>query len=563
MAAKPNVAVPLAGRRRVWVLTRRSLPGVLFVLGPAWALATPQAGADAPRVESVSVTRDDRTRVYPADARVLRISHSDRAVTVRLAPAEGATVRRVRFWLQGHDPGWVPRPPPGELAYGRLPPGSFRLLVSAQGEDGRWSRARALGLVVEPPWWRSQLALALLGAVLLAACCWGALAHRARLRRREAWQLEQASRRLAEQHSAAKSRFLATLGHEIRTPMTGVLGMAELLQGSALDPAQAAQVDAIQRAGRHLLRLVNDALDLARIEAGKLVLDDAPFELRPLLDEVAGLLQPLAAAKGLGFGLHCAADAPVALRGDATRVRQILFNLGHNAIKFCDRGEVVATASAGVPQGLRLVVHDSGPGLSGEQQARLFRRFEPGKAREPGGYGGSGLGLAISQELAAAMGGAITVRSEPGQGADFCVDLPLPSAELPPMAAPPVRSSDASLRLLLVEDDDVVAEVVSGLLGRQGHDVAHVPHGLAAISELACRDFDLALLDLDLPGIDGTELARLIRAGGSTMPLLALTARADPDAEPSALAAGMNGFLRKPVTGDMLAAAIAAVAEPR
>ncbi|MFY2763048.1 ATP-binding protein [Arenimonas sp. MALMAid1274] len=514
-------------------------------------------------MEIVSLVRDQRTLVYPANVRVLRIAHDDRDLRIRLAPGGPSPVRRVAFRLEGHDAGWITRDPPGEQAYDRLAPGSYRLLVAAQAVDGHWSRARALGLVVDPPWWRSQRVLALGGLAVLAASAWAALSHRARRRRREAWQLEQASRRLAEQQSAAKSRFLATLGHEIRTPMTGVLGMAELLQGGSLDPVQSAQVDAIQRAGRHLLRLVNDALDLARIEAGKLVLDDAPFELRPLLDEVSGLLRPLASAKGLGFSLACDGDVPRAFRGDATRVRQILFNLGHNAIKFCDRGEVSARVSAPPPLGLRLVVHDSGPGLSSEQQARLFRRFEPGMAREPGGYGGSGLGLAICQELAAAMGGAISVRSEPGQGAEFCVELPLPAAELPPAPAPASLPQGAALRLLLVEDDDVVAEVVSGLLRRQGHAVAHVPHGLAAISELACREFDLALLDLDLPGIDGTALARLIRAGGSRMPLLALTARADAEAEPSAMASGMNGFLRKPVTGDMLAAALAAAAGPR
>ena len=391
-----------------------------------------------------------------------------------------------------------------------------------------------------------------------------ALVHRGRVRRREAWKLARARQQLAEQHSEAKTRFLAALGHEIRTPMTGVLGMAELLQGSALDPEQRARVDAIQGAGRHLLRLVNDTLDLARIEAGKLVLEDASFPLRPLLDELATLLRPLAEAKGLAFHLHCDGDVPAGLRGDATRVRQILLNLASNAIKFCERGELVIHCGRREPVGIVIHVRDTGPGLAADQQARLFRRFEQGKGATSGSrYGGSGLGLAISQELAAAMGGSISVRSEPGRGASFRVELPLPASS----SAPPAVEATPVLvvpgrRVLLVEDDPVVAAVVQDLLRQQGHAVEHAAHGLAAMAALAAGRFDLALLDLDLPGFDGFQLARLLRSRGEKLPLLALTARADGDAERQALAAGMDGFLRKPVTGAMLAEALAAVPAP-
>jgi CheY-like chemotaxis protein len=327
--------------------------------------------------------------------------------------------------------------------------------------------------------------------------------------------------------------------------------MAELLQGSALDPGQRAQVEAIQRAGGHLLRLVNDALDLARIEAGRLPLEVSAFELRPLLDEVAGLLQPLAAAKPLSFVLQADPALPVAFEGDATRLRQILFNLGHNAIKFCAHGEVRLRVSPRSPEGLVLEVEDTGPGLDAEQQVRLFQRFEAGSRS------GSGLGLAISQELAMAMGGSIRVRSEPGQGACFRVELPLPAAP-PPFPLAPPRGHAAPRRVLLVEDEPLVAEVVTALLQRQGHQVVRAPQGLAALAELETGVFDLALLDLDLPGIDGIALARLVRARGHTLPMLALTARSDPAAEPAARAAGMDGFLRKPVTGDVLAGALAA-----
>ena len=545
MASKPNVAGAFA---------------LLLVVLLAW-LSAPVAAATA--LESLRVERNGRELALDPSSPLLRLFASDRDLRVRVRPvfvAGGGPPPPQRLWLQGHDPGWADLPASGERVYPRLSPGRLRLRLAVAGADGRWTERPGLTLLVEPPWWRGEPALASAGLLLLAAVAWVAWVRRARQRRRQAWQLAQARQQLAEQHSEAKSRFLATLGHEIRTPMTGVLGMAELLQGSALDPQQRHQVDAIQRAGRHLLRLVNDALDLARIEAGKLVLDDSPFELAPLLQDVAGLLQPLARAKGLGFSLRCDPALPAALRGDATRVRQILFNLGHNAIKYCEQGSVALEVAPLDGGGIVLRVRDTGPGLSDDQQARLFRRFERGVPREGDHGGGSGLGLAICRELSAAMGGAIRVRSEAGRGAEFEVELPLPAAEVPAgVAARTAADPPASaLQLLLVEDDAVVAEVVCGLLARLGHRVVHAPHGLAALAELDVARFDLALLDLDLPGIDGLALARLIRGKGLSLPLLALTARADAEAEPAARAAGMDGFLRKPVTGDILAEAMAA-----
>lgn len=546
MAAKPNVA----GR---WL---RVLVLLCAVGGPGLAVS-------APALESLQVHRDGRDVALDTSGPILRLSAGDRNLRLRARPifaGGGRPPPAQRLWLQGHDPGWSDLPASGERVYPRLSTGRLRLRLAAQGADGRWIERPGLVLLVAPPWWRSQVALASAGLLVLGAMAWLAWVRRARQRRRQAWQRAQERQQLAEQHSEAKSRFLATLGHEIRTPMTGVLGMAELLQGSPLDPQQRHQVDAIQRAGRHLLRLVNDALDLARIEAGKLVLDDAPFELAPLLDDVAGLLGPLARGKGLAFSLQCEPGLPVTLRGDATRVRQILFNLGHNAIKFCEHGEVALAVSARAQGGLVLQVRDSGPGLGEEQQARLFHRFERGSLRDGDHGGGSGLGLAICRELAAAMGGVIRVQSQAGRGAVFEVELPLAAVEGPPPASttrPAAPAGGGRLTLLLVEDDAVVAEVVCGLLSRLGHRVVHAPHGLAALAELELAPFDLALLDLDLPGIDGLALARLIRGKGLVMPLVALTARADAEAEPAARSAGMDGFLRKPVTGEVLAEALA------
>ena len=343
--------------------------------------------------------------------------------------------------------------------------------------------------------------------------------------------------------------------------MTGVLGMSELLLATPLDPRQRSYIESIRRAGEHLMRLVNDALDLARIEAGKLELETHDFDLRALVAEVAALMAPVAEQRGLAFHVGIAEGAPAGLRGDPVRVRQILLNLLGNAVKFTDRGEVALEVRPRLEGGVGFAVRDTGPGLNDEQKQRLFRRFEQADgARTTARYGGSGLGLAICQELAVAMGGHIGVQSTPGEGAAFSVELPLAVVQpAAPAATRPASATTRRLDLLLVEDDPTVAEVIASLLRAQGHRVAHAPHGLAALADVAVARFDLALLDLDLPGMDGLALARQLRLQGFAPPLIAVTARADAEAEQQARAAGFDGFLRKPVTGDMLAAAIEAV----
>ena len=216
-------------------------------------------------------------------------------------------------------------------------------------------------------------------------------------------------------------------------------------------------------------------------------------------------------------------------------------------------------------EGLVIEVSDTGPGLNEEQKSRLFRRFEQAEgAKTTSRYGGSGLGLAICRELTAAMGGHIGIVSQPREGTTFRVLLPLPAAELADVAVPVTgpRAPRQALRILVVEDDPTVADVVTGLLQNLGHETEHAAQGLDALARLSMAEFDVAFVDLDLPGLDGFDVARLIRANGHGLPLLALTARADADAEPQAFAAGMNGFLRKPVLSAMLDEAIRDAVSP-
>jgi signal transduction histidine kinase/ligand-binding sensor domain-containing protein/CheY-like chemotaxis protein len=533
---------------------------------PAQPLPSPKRSALA--IDAVDLRRDEDVVAFavpraPGSDRVQRVTMApgdrDLRIVARVMSFADPALRRYRFRLHGFDPDWVPQEARGERVFSSLPPGRYRLEVQGANADGAWSPSRHIDVRVLAPWWRRGWAFALYALALAGVVAWGVRHDRRRVRRRHAYQLAKQRQVMAEDASLAKSRFLANLGHEVRTPMTGVLGMSELLLGTPLDTRQRGHVHAIHRAGEHLMRLVNDALDLARAEAGRLELAQVDFDLHALLDESAALMRPLAERKALRFTVERDADVAPGWHGDATRIRQVLLNLLGNAIKFTERGEVVLRLASLSPRGVRIEVVDTGPGLDVDQQRRLFRRFEQAEgARTASRYGGSGLGLAICQELAVAMGGGIELRSAPGEGACFIVRLPLAPAALPE-ASPAARDGIAlpACAMLLVEDDAIVAEALAGLLQAQGHRVVHAGHALAALTAIATDAFDVALVDLDLPGMDGLALARHLRMQGFVRPMLAITARADGDAEPQALDAGFDGFLRKPLTGEMLAEALA------
>nr|WP_228114484.1 ATP-binding protein [Stenotrophomonas sp. MYb238] len=520
-------------------------------------------------IERISVHRGDQEHDLSAQPS-LRIKDGDRDlhVVARLLAFADSTNNLYRFRLAGYDPDWVNAGANGERVFPRLSPGSYTLQIQGAVPGGGWIAAPDLRIEVAPPWWRSGWAMAAYALAAILALGIAVMAYRARMQRRSEWQLAEQRRELAEQASSAKTRFLATLGHEVRTPMTGVLGMTELLLDTPLDATQRRYANSIQQAGTHLLHLVNDSLDLARIEAGRLELDSQPFELAPLLDEVAALIAPVVRKRGLRFVQEPRLPVPVVVTGDVMRLRQILMNLLGNAVKFTEHGQVGLGVEL-LPDGagIRLEVSDTGPGITAEQQARLFRRFEQAEGPQTASrYGGSGLGLAICQELAGAMGGRIRIDSRLGAGARFIVELPLPWTPLQDgqggQARPPGDGPGGSLRILLVEDDPTVADVIAGLLRARGHQVVHALHGLAALGEVAARPFDIGLLDLDLPALDGLALAIQLRGQGHAFPLVAVTARADAAAEQQARAAGFDGFLRKPVTGEMLVAAIAAAWRP-
>ena len=546
----------------------RGADGSLFtavrdgLLGFAPLRRPPPVPAPQPLLTRIVASGEGHAQVLAPVAGVVHMAWRTRTLAVGARALSYLSPARVRyrFRLQPWSRDWTLVGADGALNFGRLDPGTYRLELQAQVmSGGPWGAAAPLRIeVAAPPWatpwaWAAYVLLALLALATLA------LLWRRRLAQQQRMVLAEERRRAAEQASAGKTRFLAELGHEIRTPMTGVLGMSELLLGTELDARQRGYAQAIARSGGLLQKLVNDALDLARIEAGRMQLEIAAYDPLLLVFELAEAERPLAAAKGLDFLVDMQPDVlPHRVLGDVLRVKQILFNLLGNALKFTVHGEV--RLGLHVADGcLCFTVADTGPGIDAELRTRLFRRYE--QADGPQRSAGSGLGLAISRELTAMMGGTLQLESQPGQGSRFCLRLPLQHA--PAQPAPATGLAGASLpplQLALVEDDATVVAVLRGLLEAQGHSVRHAADGLAALSLLDDWQPDALLLDLDLPGVDGFAVARMLRAregADAHLPILAISARSGGDEAALAAAAGMDGFLRKPITGAALAEALA------
>jgi signal transduction histidine kinase/CheY-like chemotaxis protein/streptogramin lyase len=513
-------------------------------------------------ITGISVRRHGVRQSLPIDAGVVNVGWRDRqlGIQARVYSYLDPEDNHYRFFLHGFDPGWVDVGNQGERDLSGLGGGDYTLDVMAAGAEGVWSHlAMPLRIRVEAPPWLRWWAWLLYVLALAAAVGWIMWAWRRRLAQRHRIELIEQRRALAEQASAAKTQFLATLSHEIRTPMTGVMGMAELLLNTPLDAKQQDYTKAMQRSGGMLLKLLNDALDLVRIDAGRLELEPAPFEPRQLVEDVAQLEQGLAWSKGLRFEVVIADDLPAQAVGDAVRIKQVLLNLANNALKFTTHGSITLRATRS-GDSLLFSVSDTGPGIPEGSQARLFQRFE--QEDSPQRRAGSGLGLAICRELVEMMGGSIELQSRLGHGSSFLVRLPLievGDATAEPASPPP--AGEHPLRLLLVEDDPIVAAVIAGLLQQQGHAACHVGNGLLALAELDRHRYDAVLLDLDLPGVDGFQVARLIRQRetGIRLPIVAVTARSGEADEARAREAGMDGFLRKPLSGDELAATLARV----
>ena len=366
-----------------------------------------------------------------------------------------------------------------------------------------------------------------------------------------------AARHDAEAANRAKSVFLANMSHEIRTPFHGMLGMMSLLQEGGLSPRQASYLDTARESAHHLLTILNDILDISQLESGKLQVVPQTVDLLQLVAQVDALMRAQAYAKDLALRVDVAPDVPRWVRADPTRLKQILFNLLSNALKFTSAGTIVLSVTVGTRGRLEFSATDSGIGMDEATLARLFQRFVQGDASPSRRATGTGLGLEISRDLARLMGGDITVRSQPGVGSTFTASLPLASVGAPALvangAAASAAGSTVPLRVLVAEDHPVNRAYMEAVLDKLGHHAVFTADGAGAVRAVEEQPpdepFDIVLMDLHMPGVDGYTAARAIRAlpaPRGRVPIVALTADAFQESRDLALEAGMDGFLTKP-----------------
>jgi signal transduction histidine kinase/CheY-like chemotaxis protein len=507
----------------------------------------------------------------------LEVGQKSRLARVQFSSLNYKSEQLVRFAYRLDGEVWIDAREPA-VSFAGLAPGRHWLEIQARVRNGPVSAKVAVAeFRIEPKWWETWW-LRSAALLLAAAAVWRLILWRHRLLLRRNRQLEYAVRqrtaelesernkvleekRRADAASEAKGQFLATMSHEIRTPLNGVIGLSRLLEATPLSAEAHEMVRMICSSGDALLRVITDILDFSKVEAGKMELEVAPFHFRRALEESIGLFRSAAAEKGVRlnceFGCEQAPELPAWVAGDESRLRQVILNLISNALKFTSSGEVVLSAwverQDEVSYCIAIEVRDTGIGMTPDQLALLFKSFHQADASINRRYGGTGLGLAISKKLVELMGGTISVESKQGEGTRFRFTLLMGHAQEPAVsdpALPSTASASRDLRVLVAEDNAVNQMVILKLLAKLGVKADLAVNGSQAIAAVGKNHYDLVLMDVQMPEVDGLAATREIRGRPALehQPLIfGLTAHATTEYRDICLGAGMDGYLTKPL----------------